>query len=501
MTISRRKLGTILGGTLLGGGAILGAPALRGPTLRGLRNKAKAQPPAGPVRFLGVRTPHGVDRDWWIPKQSNGADPQGEDMALSDLTFEYENAVLTPLMGWRDQITILDGLDTQVTKEGTRGGTRTSHGHNEQGTLLNGAQPPSDREGNFGAGHPSLDFYMHGRLSPDRRLITASVAGTGSWKCMSYDDNGRPRSPESRPQSVYDEVFQGFEPPDPNTMPMVDYGPGEARLAAYNEADLMRLRDRLTGSERQKLEDHMAAMGLITGGGSSPMVGSCMPSDASLPGADGRLDTYTDIERVTRGHAQVIAQAFACNLSTCATLQILNDFPNWFSDLPEVRTGAIIGRYGDSFRFHENLVHDYWSASGQDQANLRVGYLAGLRWSASHFAAVLEELDAVIDPMDPTGGSILDNTVIFWHNEFGHDGHDRQDTRHPAVIAGGGGRTLRLGRYLRLRDINSSDRVRHNRLLTSIAQAMGLTDVDYFGDRDLGDRPEYRGPLVPLMAT
>lgn len=39
----------------------------------------------------------------------------------------------------------------------------------------------------------------------------------------------------------------------------------------------------------------------------------------------------------------------------------------------------------------------------------------------------------------------------------------------------------------------------HNRLLTSLAHAMGFTDLDYFGDRDLSGRAEYRGPLVPLM--
>lgn len=98
------------------------------------------------------------------------------------------------------------------------------------------------------------------------------------------------------------------------------------------------------------------------------------------------------------------------------------------------------------------------------------------------------------------GGSILENTVIFWHNEFGHDGHDRQETRHPAIVAGGGGRTLRLGRYLRLRNIASDERVPHNRLLVSLAQAVGLSDVEYFGDRDLSGRSEYRGPLVELMA-
>ena len=94
---------------------------------------------------------------------------------------------------------------------------------------------------------------------------------------------------------------------------------------------------------------------------------------------------------------------------------------------------------------------------------------------------------------------MLDNTIVFWHNEFGHDGHDNQHTRHPAIIAGGGNRTLKLGRYLRLRDVNGSARVPHNKLLTSICHAVGQTSVDFFGDRVLVNRAEYQGPLLPLM--
>jgi hypothetical protein len=70
-------------------------------------------------------------------------------------------------------------------------------------------------------------------------------------------------------------------------------------------------------------------------------------------------------------------------------------------------------------------------------------------------------------------------------SEFGHFGHDNQHMRHPVVIAGGGGRTLRLGRYLRLRDIQGTVRVPHNKLLVSLAHAMGETEINYFGDRDL----------------
>ncbi|MBW3579376.1 MAG: hypothetical protein KY462_16895, partial [Actinobacteria bacterium] len=105
--------------------------------------------------------------------------------------------------------------------------------------------------------------------------------------------------------------------------------------------------------------------------------------------------------------------------------------------VPEVRSSGVVGIYGDTYRYHENLVHDYWNASGETKTTLRRGYCLGLRWAAGHFAAVLEELAGMTDPLDPSGGSILDNTVIFWHNEFGHDGHDNQHTRHPAIVAGG----------------------------------------------------------------
>ena len=39
----------------------------------------------------------------------------------------------------------------------------------------------------------------------------------------------------------------------------------------------------------------------------------------------------------------------------------------------------------------------------------------------------------------------------------------------------------------------------HSRLLTSICLAMGLNDVNFFGDRDLKTHANYQGPLPPPM--
>ncbi len=475
----------------MGGSAV--AATLLG-TRVGPRSANAQVTPAGPLRFLALKTPHGVDRDFWIPRNSDGSEPQTEDEALSGLTFEYENSILNPLMPWRDQITVLDGLDTECIKEGTRANVRTFHGHNEQGTMLTGAQAPSDREGNFD-NHPSLDFYLHGLLGAPV-LLTASVEGTGSWKCMSYDATGAGRDPEPSPSALFQMAFPAdFDPGDP----MIDYTEGEQRIVAHGQAALTALEARLQGVEKEKIAAHREAMKKLSDNASMP-IGQCTTSGSDIPNVSGSVGDYSNVRTVARAQAAVIAQAFACGRSRCATLQILNDYPNYYTDVPEVQASGAAALYGSDFRFHENLVHDYWGASGSTLATLREGYCAGQRWAAGHVAAVLDELSKVIDPLDPNGGTMLDNTIVFWHNEFGHDGHDNQHTRHPAIIAGGGNRTLRLGRYLRLRQIDSNDRVPHNKLLTSICHAMGRTEINFFGDRDLVSRAEYQGPLEMLMA-
>lgn len=498
MKITRRRMAAMLGGATLGAGL-----------LPQFLKQVRAQNAQAPVRFLAVRSPHGTDRDFWIPRPAGGGEPPATDMDLRELTFDYENAILTPLSAWREKITVLDGLDTQIVKgnqttgpswEGmpTRG-TYGYHGHNEQGTALTGAQPSGNRDSGDFDGHPSLDFYLHDRR-PAPALLTASVEDTGlPWKSMSFDSNGTARTPTSNPQTLFRQAFPADFVPSSSGGGEVDYSAGEQLIHTYGEGALMRLRARLVGSERDKIDRHMAAMEqlAVNSGGSLPM-GMCMTSGADGPSRDGRVSAASEVETVARTHARVIAQAFACGRARNATLQILNDYPNWHSDLPEVQA-AISALYDPStFRYHENLVHDYWM-NGLGDAR-RAAYTAGLRWNATHFAAVLEELDAIVDPMDPQGGSILDNTIVFWHSEFGHSGHDLQETRHPAIIAGGGGKVLKLGRYLRLRTINSDERVAHNRLLVSIAHAVGVTDIDYFGDRDFVGHPFYSGPLVPLMA-
>ncbi|HMI86900.1 MAG TPA: DUF1552 domain-containing protein, partial [Polyangiaceae bacterium] len=294
---------------VLGSSAALAALALGG----GRRIAQAQQPPAGPVRFLAVRTPHGADRDFWIPRNSDGSEPKTVDEALSGLSFEYEDSILNAMMPWRDKITILDGLDTQCIKEGTRSGLYTNHGHGEQGTLLTGAQAPGDREGNFDR-HPSLDFYLHGLLGAPV-LPNASVSGAGTWKCMSFDSAGIGRTPETSPSALFRQAFPAdFKPPAAGDPPPIDYTNGENRIITLGQTQLAALEARLANVEKDKLAAHRDAMKAFikTPGTVRPPVGYCTTKGTDVPSQGGNVADYTLVGPIARAHAAVIAQAFAC---------------------------------------------------------------------------------------------------------------------------------------------------------------------------------------------
>lgn len=483
--------------------ATLGAAAATAPIARAfLRGRAVAQSTDIPVRFLGVRTYHGTDRQLFIPRQSGGSEPGGTDMSLSELTFDYENAFLSPLQDWRDRITVLDGLDHWVCEELGPG----HHGHEEQATGLTGAATTAD--GGISNGHPSVDFYLHSRLSAPALLI-AGAGSDGGWKSMTYNDGGDPPGATQDPAGLFRQAFPGdFRPEDPEQR--VDYSGVDRAVFEHSIASLDRLKLELTGVERQKLEAHTEAMHRLVGNLDAPLpVAACTTSGSDGP-AGGSGDSYQDLESVTDRHAQVIAQAFACGRARSATLRIGSDWVCPQSELPEIQAlglgDAFGGDYAGSWRFHENLVHDYWGSFDHPRFEvMQRAYALGQQWQTDRFVSILEALDAVPDPMDPSGTStVLDNTIVYWGNEFGHGPHDSQARHIPAVIAGGGAGRLRMGRYLRLREPTGSSPVPHNRLLTSICQAMGLSDVGFFGDRELRDNPgayaRYHGELTELMS-
>ena len=95
-------------------------------------------------------------------------------------------------------------------------------------------------------------------------------------------------------------------------------------------------------------------------------------------------------------------------------------------------------------------------------------------WYAEQLASLMDRLAAV-----PEGdGTLLDHTLIVWGTELGR-GWDHRFDQVPFVLAGGAGGAWPTGRFL------TAPGTKHNRLLVSVARAMGVP-LDQFGGTDDG---------------
>ena len=80
---------------------------------------------------------------------------------------------------------------------------------------------------------------------------------------------------------------------------------------------------------------------------------------------------------------------------------------------------------------------------------------------------------------------MLDNSLVVWGSELGK-GNTHSFEKMPFIVAGGAAGKLQTGRYLQF------DGIEHNRLLVSMAQLMGVSDMQTFG----GTRQEH-GAISP----
>ena len=203
-------------------------------------------------------------------------------------------------------------------------------------------------------------------------------------------------------------------------------------------------------------------------------------------GACRELDSVTDSTAAHPGiadnlmHLDIMVNAFACDVTRVAAIQFGND-QMFQVDLP--------GLQGDQ---HNSFLH----GSTTDFTNLGKFEV----WLAQQFAGLIDKLKARPEPDDPTT-SLYDNTLLIWSRDMGDATiHNQQSMRF--VVAGGAGGYLKTnpsGRYL---DFRASDLTlaqnRHERMLLSMCDAMGITSYAGFGDPNLA--AAYKTPLPGLAA-
>lgn len=429
------------------GGLALGLPLLE--AMRG--SKASAQGTECPKRLVIMYTPNGT-----IPQNFWPTDVNSE----TDFTL---SPILEPLAAHKDDLLVLGGIDLLSAYAPSTPGDAHQKG---TGQCLT-ATPLL--EGNF-AGAGGLSAGWAGGISIDQLIANAIgkdttfpslelgvvVQGSNVTSRISYRGPGQPLPPENSPYAAYERLF-GDSLGDP-----LEIERRTARRHALIDVvadDYRRIRDRLGAQDKEKLHNHLLGIEAIRTRLDHSVVQfdeTCQPLDLGPP-----IDTEKVANMPIIGELQMdlLASAFACDITRVATVMWSMSTTNHvlsFVD-PSITEG------------HHTLAHKGYEDTVKVEQNTKIN-----AWYAQQMASLIDRLKSI-----PEGdGTVFDNTVILWTNEQSQ-GNSHNRSNMPYVLAGSAGGHFNTGRYVQYEGLG------HNRLLISIAQAMGL-DIEEFGDPQFG---------------
>jgi hypothetical protein len=215
------------------------------------------------------------------------------------------------------------------------------------------------------------------------------------------------------------------------------------------------LEQQVSASDRVKLQQHLELVRDVER--RLGLGGNVTCEQPDMPPA---LDpnSETDMPMVMQAHLDLLAVAFACDLTRVASLQISTGFNKirfpWVDDEGE---GHALSHAGPT--------------------SAREPLVARAKWHAQQLAYFMSLLQSI-----PEGdGTVLDNTAIVWGNEVSI-GNTHTLTNMPYLIAGSAGGAINTGRYLAFESASTND------LLSAIVNAYGI-DTQTFGHPDYAAAP------------
>jgi hypothetical protein len=419
---------------------------------------ATGQTAAPPKRLVLFFTPHGTIWDKWRPTGTETA------FTLSP--------ILAPLAAHQSRLTVIAGLgipDKGVGAPHTKGPSLLWSGS----TLADdGTFNRTDCSGGCTYGWntaPSIDQLVVNALKPATTFKSLQFGvrcgGNNPASRMIYTGAQQPLAPETDPWAAFGRIFTA--PAAPNAL---------AKLQAERKstldvaaAELAALRGRAGAADRAKLDAHAEAIRTLETRLQAMQPATCAPPSFGSSGTKLNAGDVANTPTVMDRHFDLIAAALACDLTRVASYQ------HTIGD----NDGTIYSWLG-----HTTSHHTMTHAPDSDTATW--GQVQQIyTFYAQKFAALLDRLAAVKEG----AGTMLDNTLVVWGSELGK-GNSHSFAQVPFVVAGGASGAVRTGRFLQV-----AAGTTHNRLLVSIAQAMGVTSMNTVGGTDTGT-----GPLPGLMA-
>lgn len=398
----------------------LGSAAFCSPWITSLlAHQARATAGAYPLRFFVLFTGNGMHPDQWLPTG-------GE-------TSWTASPVLAPMDDLRAKLCLLRGLSDG-----------SGHSVGMSGCLT--GRPSTNGDG-IATGGPSIDQFFadhwHGQ-TPLHSLETGVYPANAASDQITYSASGLPIPPIGQSLGAFDRVFAVT-----NEDPEIALRRRAQKLSVLDgfTAELTALQGRLPAESRLLLDEHLTLLREQEQDLQAPFE----PTFCELhepPTTDGLLETWDN-------HNQTIAAAFRCDATRVASMRIGGWGGIESGGYPEIGIDAA----------HHDAAHGGSPDPYNDTLQIN-------QFHAEQFARLCRELDAI-----PEGnGTLLDNTVCVWVNEFGlgdFNAHSRSDIH--LVLAGGANAGMAQGVY---REVSGP----YGDFLFSLTHLLGHPETTSFGD-------------------
>lgn len=465
LSIARRRFLQAMG--LTAGGLFL--PSMQ-------PNLARAED-GPPLRVVFCWFPQGVFHDLWRMRIGDlPEDPRvGFEFSLADLAPEDFSRSLAPLHPLRDRALIIEGL-ALLTAECDPVGNAHSRASVTNMTGNHGRSTGSNVEPSSASVDQIIGAYLREQDPTLTDFVTLEYqVGNDTFRndghpLAALDAAGEPyavpwvNSPVQAFQSLFPSEGQG--PDDGGLQRRVDV------LDAV-EAEYQSMAPKLGSEDRDKLELHRDMVRDLQARIETLANLECtVPTIESGDGWEYKRDAFSDL----------IVASMSCRLTRVASLFL---------------TPASVELFGGAGNYHTDYVHGATSAPLQRQE-----VMADV---VAYFYDAMARLAQKLDAVPEGNGTMLDHTVIVGisENGFSHD-HDQWT----AVLLGGAAGHFDMGRYIRYpENVPRPGRLNgdrfmgqpHNRLLVSLAQAMGVPTQQVGLAQVMGNFAD--GSSVPIDLT
>ena len=405
--------------------------------------------PIGINRLAYLYFPNGIPRGIWYPEET---DQNGRLIKL--------NKWMSPLEPHKSTIIIPSNI---WTPEG--------NGHvNGTPTWLTGYDYDSRA---VNAGGVSADQIVARHLREETLLpsLELSLKGEGYFSnslprnAISWSTPDRPMAREIEPRTIFDRMFN-TQTGGTSNRSVMDAVLADARSLGnvVSSADKLRLDEyfesiralerRIEFAERQSEE--MREDGALT----DTLV-------APTPGIPADHESYI------RLMMDLMIMAFQSDATRVCTFMLDHGQSNrYFNFIPEVKgTWHALSHYQNASGMTED---DDGTTSWESVEQKRTMYAEVVRWHHYQVAYLLERMKSI---REPNGNSLLDNSMVLMGGAIG-DGNEHDASNLPTLIAGGGGGTIRTGRYIEHKEPTDLAGIH-----LALMQRMGVS-LDRFGSAD-----------------